>query len=225
MFHMIQQMTSKRPARRSTSRGRTEEKEEDIRRSALRLFQAHGFRKVTIREIAREACVSQVTIYNHFGNKDGLIREVVRDLMLGLREKYRARSAEDRPFPEKLQDILLGKTDLVGQYGGELVNRVLSNDPEVQAFTQRLYDREIKPIIVSFFDEGRRQGYVNPELSSEAILSYTEVLRNGLMVKPELLGISRKSVRLVRDLIKLYLYGVMGKSAAETSSEDMQERG
>jgi len=222
---MIQRSTSKRSAKWSISRGRPGEKEEDIRRAALRLFQVHGFRKVTIREIAREACVSQVTIYNHFGSKEGLTREVVRDLMLGLMEKYQALIAGDRPFPEKLQDILLLKTDTVGQYGGELVNKVLSNDPEMQEFTQRLYDREIKPMIVSFFDEGRRQGYVNPGLSSEAILSYTEILRSGLMAKPELLGGSRRSVRLVRDLMKLYLYGVMGRSAAETSWEDMQERG
>jgi AcrR family transcriptional regulator len=222
---MVHQVTSRRSAGRSGSRGRTEEKKGDIRRAALRLFQARGFRKVTIREIAREACVSQVTIYNHFGNKEGLVQEVVRDLMLGLMEEYRALIAEDRPFPEKLQSILLVKMDAVGQYGGELVNRVLSSDPAMQAFMQRLYDREIKPMIVSFLDEGRRQGHVNPGLSSEAILSYTEVLRNGLMARPELLGSSRKSVRLVRDLIKIYLYGVMDKSAAETSSEDAQERG
>ncbi len=191
----------------------------------MHLFQVHGFRKVTIREIAREAYVSQVTIYNHFGSKDGLVQEVVRDLMLGLMEKYRALIAGDRPFPEKLQHILLLKTDTVGQYGGELVNRVLSNDPEMQEFTQRLYDREIKPMIVSFFDEGRRQGYVNPELSSEAILGYTEILRSGLLAKPELLGGSRRAARLVRDLMKLYLYGVMGRPAAETRLGDMQERG
>jgi AcrR family transcriptional regulator len=222
---MVHQMASRELVNSSRSSVRTGKKEEDIRRAALRLFQAHGFRKVTIREIAREACVSQVTIYNHFGNKDGLVREVVRDLMLGLMEKYRALIAGDRPFPEKLQDILLLKTDTVGQYGGELVNRVLSRDPETQEFIQCLYDREIKPMIVGFLDEGRRQGYVNPGLSSEAILTYTEVLRNGLMAKPELLGNSRRSVRLVRDLIKIYLYGVMDKSAAETSAEDTRERG
>jgi AcrR family transcriptional regulator len=225
MFHMVHKMASRELVNLSRSSVRTEKKEEAIRRAAMRLFQTHGFRKVTIREIAREASVSQVTIYNHFGNKDGLVQEVVRDLMLGLMEKYRALIAEDRPFPEKLQDILLVKTDTVGQYGGELVNRVLSKDPEMQAFIQRLYDREIKPLIVGFLDEGRRQGYVNPGLSSEAILSYTDILRRGLMAKPELLENSRRSVRLVRDLIKLYLYGVMGKQAAETSSEDMQERG
>jgi AcrR family transcriptional regulator len=225
MFHMVQQKMSRRPAGRSSSRRRTEEKKEGIRRAALRLFQLRGFKKVTIREIAREADVSQVTIYNYFGSKEGLIRDVVRNLTLDVIERYRALMADDRSFPEKLEDILLGKTELVSQYGGEFAQRVLVNDPEMQEFVKRLYDREIKPMIIGFFDEGKRQGYVNPELSREAILSYTEIFRNGLMARPELLVGSKKPVRLVRELMTLYLYGVMGKSAPETRSGDMKERG
>jgi AcrR family transcriptional regulator len=225
MFHMVQQRMSRRPAGRSGSRRRTEEKKDGIRRVALRLFQLRGFKKVTIREIAREADVSQVTIYNYFGSKEGLIRDVVRKLTLDVIERYRALMADDRSFPEKLEDILLGKTELVSQYGGEFAQRVLVNDPEMQEFVKRLYDREIKPMIVGFFDEGKRQGYVNPELSREAILSYTEIFRNGLMARPELLVGSKKPVRLVRELMTLYLYGVMGKSAPETRSGDMKERG
>ena len=219
---MVQQRMSRRPARWSGSRRRTEEKKEGIRRAALRLFQLRGFKKVTIREIAREADVSQVTIYNYFGSKEELIRDVVRNLTLDVIEKYRALMADDRSFPNKLEDIVLGKTELVSQYGGEFVQRALSNDPEMQEFTKRLYDREIKPMIVSFFDEGKRQGHVNPELSREAILSYTEIFRNGLMARPELLAGSKKPVRLVRELMTLYLYGLMGKSAPETGSGDMQ---
>ena len=225
MFHMVQQMMSRRPAGRSGSRRRTEEKKDGIRRAALRLFQFRGFKKVTIREIAREADVSQVTIYNYFGSKEGLIRDVVRNLTLRVIERYRALMADGRSFPDRLEDILLGKTELVSQFGGEFAQKVLANDPEMQEFIKRVYDREIKPMIGGFFDEGKRQGFVNPELSREAILAYTEIFRNGLMARPELLAGSKKPARLVRELMTLYLYGVMGKTAPQIRSGDMKERG
>ena len=210
---MVQTKTRGKTPRAVGARHRTNQKKEAIRRAALRLFQMHGFKKVTIREIAREADVSPVTIYNYYGSKEGLVREVVRNVMLDAVAGFRTMIEGSRPFLEKLEDIVLGKTALVNQYRGELVQRVSSEDPETQEFIKDLYDREIQPMIVSFFNEGKRQGYVNPELSQEAILSYTELLRNGLMARPDLLGGSRKSARLVREFMTLYLYGLMGRSA------------
>lgn len=205
----------------SGSRRRTEGKKEDIRRAALRLFQLRGFKRVTIREIAREADVSQVTIYNYFGSKEDLIRDVVRNLVLNVMEEYRALLGSEQPFLEKLEGIVLGKTRLVSQYGGELVETWITNDPEMQEFFRCAYEREIMPMIVGFFDEGKRQGHVNPELSPEAILTYTEIFRNGLMAKPELLAGSDKPASLVRELMTLYFYGLMGRPASETQAQDM----
>jgi AcrR family transcriptional regulator len=213
---MIQNDVRARTPEAGRAQQRTKQKKAIIQRAALRLFQLRGFKKVTIREIAREADVSQVTIYNYFGNKEELIREVVRGVMLDTVGRYRELVEGDRPFLKKLEDVLLGKTELVSQYGGELPQRVVSDDPEMQEFIRRLYDREIKPMIVSFFDEGKRQGYVNLDLSAEAILKYTEILRSGLTANPEFLAGSKKSVRLVRDLMTLYLYGLMGKPAPKT---------
>jgi AcrR family transcriptional regulator len=222
---MVQRTRSERATGKSGSRSRTEGKKEGIRRAALRLFQLRGFKKVTIREIAREADVSQVTIYNYFGSKEGLTRDVVRNLTLDVTEEYRALMADEQSFPDKLEHILLGKMTLVGQYGGELVETLISKDPEMQEFVRRTYDREIMPMIASFFDEGRAQGFVNPELSQEAILAYTNIFRNGLMARPELLAGSEKPVRLVRELMTLYLYGLMGKSTPEPPPGDMQDEG
>lgn len=223
---MIQQPRPETRARGSGSERRTEGKKEGIRRAALRLFQLRGFKRVTIREIAREADVSQVTIYNYFGSKEDLIRDVVRNLVVNVMEEYRVLMSDELPFPEKLEGIVLGKTRLVGQYGGELLEKTwVTNDPEMQEFIRTTYEREIMPIIVGFFDEGRRRGYVNPGLSPEAILTYTEIFRNGLMAKPQLLAGSEKPASLVRELMMLYFYGLMGRSAPGALAGDKQDKG
>ena len=56
---------------------RKEQKKSNIRQAALELFKTYGFKKVSISDIAHKAGVSPVTIYNHFGSKDELVRDVV----------------------------------------------------------------------------------------------------------------------------------------------------
>src|SRR5215831_2620924 len=44
-----------------------------IRETAVRLFMERGFDRVTIAEIAREADVSEATVFNHFPTKEDLV--------------------------------------------------------------------------------------------------------------------------------------------------------
>jgi AcrR family transcriptional regulator len=44
-----------------------------IRETAVRLFMARGFDRVTVAEIAREADVSEATVFNHFPTKEDLV--------------------------------------------------------------------------------------------------------------------------------------------------------
>lgn len=42
-------------------------------------FGAHGLQQANVESIALDACVSKMTIYKHFGSKEGLFESVVRD--------------------------------------------------------------------------------------------------------------------------------------------------
>src|SRR5215472_14949900 len=46
---------------------------ESIRDTAVRLFLARGFDRVTVAEVAREADVSEATVFNHFPTKEDLL--------------------------------------------------------------------------------------------------------------------------------------------------------
>jgi AcrR family transcriptional regulator len=222
---MIQRFMPVRIPKKGGSQRRTEQTRERIRRAALQLFRTYGFKKVTIREIAREADVSQVTIYNCFGSKDGLIRDVVKCVFRDAVDKYRAIMEDGRPFMEKLEDIIMDKMEMGGQYRGEMIQRALSDDPEMLEFVSNLYDGEIKQTMLNFFEEGKRQGCLNPDLSQEAIMLYSEIFRDGLMARPNLRAESKRSLGLMRELTTLYLYGVMGKPLKQSCSIDMRERG
>jgi AcrR family transcriptional regulator len=54
------------------------EKRAAILESAKRLFTEHGFEGTSMDGVAAEAGVSKLTVYSHFGDKDTLFREAVR---------------------------------------------------------------------------------------------------------------------------------------------------
>src|ERR687894_1280182 len=50
---------------------------EQIVGAAMRVFAEKGFRRATTREVAREAGVSEGTIYNYFEDKDALLLTIL----------------------------------------------------------------------------------------------------------------------------------------------------
>ena len=49
------------------------------------------------------------------------------------------------------------------------------------------------------------------DTSGEAILVYTEIFRDGVMATPGLSADPEHNIKLLRELMYLYLYGLMGK--------------
>jgi len=190
---------------------RREQRKENIRQAALSLFKVYGFRKVSINDIAQKAGVSQVTIYNHFGSKDQLVHDIVKTVFQSYMEKYRAIIKGDKTFPEKMEIIVFEKTELVSQYQGEWMQTVILTYPEIQHFIENIWLQEVNQLMIDFFEEGKKQGYVNLELSPEALLLYFEILRKGIFASSSLVASAENNEKLMRDLIALCLYGLIGK--------------
>lgn len=189
---------------------RKEQKKESIRRAALELFQNYGFKKVSVSDIAERAGVSQVTIYNHFINKDELIRDVLQWYAMILLARYKSMIESDRPFNEKLEDIVLDKSEVVSQFHGELIRNWMQNDPAMHDFIDDLYANHVLPVAREFFEEGLRQGHVDRRFPLETIMYYIEIVRRGFFSTPEISEQAERDPSLVKGLIELMTYGLNG---------------
>ncbi len=189
---------------------RKEQKKDSIRRAALELFQTYGFRKVSINDIAQKAGVSPVTIYNHFGSKDELVREVIKNLFYRMLDKYRDIIRERIPFLEKLQAIVFDKSEIVGQFHGELTQTALSQDVEMRQFVESMWQGEVNQLLIDLFEDGRKQGYISPDISQEAILTYYEIIRQGMYNSPHIKARMEQNPKLIRELISAFTYGLNG---------------
>ncbi len=70
-------------------------------------------------------------------------------------------------FPEKLEYLVLDKAEMAREYQGEFIQAVVSSNPQIRQFVESMYQREINQRLLDFFEEGKRQGYVNPEISQD----------------------------------------------------------
>jgi AcrR family transcriptional regulator len=59
--------------------------------------------------VAKRAGVSQVTVFNHFGDKHGLIEAAVARIADAKVDEYRRALLSDGPWPERLRSIIKDK--------------------------------------------------------------------------------------------------------------------
>jgi AcrR family transcriptional regulator len=190
---------------------RMERNKERILQATLELFQVHGIKKTTTNDIAQKAGVSPATVYNHFGSKEELVRDTVRYFLAATASDFRKIFEGDLSFLGKMEQILLYKSDMLGQYQGEFMQTIISEDPEIRHIVDSEYLTKIRQMVINFYEEGKRQGYVNPELSTETIMRYMLIVRSGMAAESILSEDPGHNRKMIQELTPLFLYGIMGK--------------
>jgi len=188
------------------------DKRQKILNAAVALFsRAHDARKVSVEEIAAEARVSPTTIYNYFGTREALVVDTAKVLMREILKMSFGVLHSDLPFPQKLQAIVAGKTYLVGQYSREVLGKLLGNDKSTAIYGQQLYESEIKPLWLEFISSGKKEGYIDPSIDDEALLTYLDLLRAGISAKPELATKYQENMPLLLKVSQLMFHGFLKK--------------
>ena len=189
---------------------RTEKKKESIRRAAMELFQIRGFDKVSIGDIAREAHVSHMTIYNHFGSKEELIRDIIKKLSTDLNIKTKEIIESDKPFPEKVQLLISSRTYAALMFQSEVIKAIAKDYPALKPFLDEMREKYI-PLTDKFIEEGKKSKYINPKLSNRSIRYFLQAYRSGLFSDKEVLENIKIDEKLAHDIIYLSFYGIIEK--------------
>jgi len=177
---------------------------------------------VSLNDIARKAHVSHVTIYNHFGSKEELVRDVIKTVISRLVANSRDIIEGEKPFLEKLELIILNKAEQAGQYQGELMKIAGRDYPEMQLFVESLWQKEIDPLLNTLIEEGKKLGYIKQELSQQSIRYYFELIRNGAFANTEMIETIKIDKKLAYDLNYLFLFGLIGRTAEKLSHSPLR---
>jgi len=199
-----------------TSRGQKETKKEKIINAAVRLFSStHNFNKVSIEDIAREANVSPTTIYNNFGNRDTLIIEILKQIGISAMESYKAIVHADIPFPQKIKLIMQRKVKAAKELDLDVLEKMITQDTRLAEFAVDMNEYEPKPTLLELIEDGKRQGYIEPELSNEAIMMYLELLQTSGTAFFRILEAQHDNEKTLQDFNCVLFYGFLNKDNKE----------
>lgn len=186
---------------------RRQEKKKDIISAAFTLFSKNGIAAVKITDIAEKANVSKVSIYNFFGSKEELAQQVLFDYMDKKAVEFKTFMTSDLSFKEKLnmiqtenmkslEELTTGETD-------GLMSNELTSSPQVQQFLKAYSEANIKPLFVEFIEQGKLEGDIDIDLSTESILMYIQAISGVLS--------THLTVNQRTEIGKLMYYGLKGK--------------
>ncbi|WP_249871497.1 TetR/AcrR family transcriptional regulator [Oceanobacillus saliphilus] len=185
---------------------RRKEKKKNILVTAQSLFTAHGVKNVSVAQIAKKANVSQVTIYNYFESKHKLVHEVFIHYVDTVSKEYEALLNRNIAFPEKIKQIIFNKKESAKHIHEDFYNYFMKDYSQGINYIEELYAREIFPKLIELFNEGRKQGYMNHDISNEAILFYIQMIKEAMQRK----DVYQKLLPMTEDITKLLFYGIIG---------------
>lgn len=108
-------------AAKSASRGKSEEKAQQILDAAASLFIREGFENVSMEQIAREAGVAKQTVYSHYANKEALFTAAIECKC----EEHQLHGVdENRSVAQYLREFAQHFSDLITSREGVTMHRV-----------------------------------------------------------------------------------------------------
>jgi AcrR family transcriptional regulator len=151
--------------------------------AARRHFLAHGFRGVTMDDLAEELGMSKKTLYAAFPSKIHLLRAVLLDKFRSIEEDLDG--VMSRNSPNDLS-ALHGLLECVQRHAAEIqppfVRDIRREAPELFELVQSRRRAVIQRYFGKLFDNGRRAGIFRKDISTrvmiEILLGMTEALIN-----------------------------------------------
>jgi AcrR family transcriptional regulator len=173
-------------------------------------FFNHGFRGVTMDDLAEELGISKKTLYAYFPGKFDLLEAVLADKLTGveatLKEVTRARPDD---FPATLRSLLAGTQRELDEIKPPFVRDMRQKAPDVFKLVERRRAALIERYMGKFFVDGQRLGMVRKDVPARLIIEILLAIVQAIMnpAKMEQLGMMPKDG--YSGILKIVLEGVL----------------
>lgn len=186
---------------------RREEKKKQILHSLTDLVATRNLREIGVREIAERAGVSPASIYNFFGSKEELAKQVFYQVTEDAVGDFQQLAETDIPFKDKAKQLLELNNDNQSKLNSEGLKNFMFEDPDFRQHMEEYVATVAIPLFEKIIEQGKREGAISHGVSNRAIMLYFNAFSQ-LMGDPAF----RESmdVELRKDFSQLLMYGLFG---------------
>ncbi len=200
----------KRPKKAPTRNRKNEFGQQRIVEAARAHFFCHGFRSVTMDQLAEELGISKKTLYAHFPGKIELLEAVLADKFAGVEAKLNEIArAHPHDFSTALHELLANMQRELDEIKPPFVRDMRQKAPDVFKVIERRRAALIERFFGKLFIEGQRAGMVRKDvpakLTIEILLAIVQAIMNPL--KMEELGMTPKEG--FAGILKIILEGAL----------------
>lgn len=168
-------------------------------------------KRIRIADIAKQANVSQVTIYNYFGSKEALIHEVFITYVNKAVRDFEEYMNGGHTLKEKIEHILLLEKESYREFPPGLIKELLKEDPELSRYIDEVFKEKTIPITVRIINEGKASGEISPHISVESVLAFIQVYMNQIEAILDMAQQSGDIEAFLEGMVHMFFYGVCGK--------------
>ncbi len=187
---------------------RAQQKKDKIMAATLELLKTANSQTMRIADIAAAAGVSQVTIYNYFGSKEVLVREVYIAYIRRTITEFEAFLKAEHSLKEKIEYIIFQKKESSRTFGLQMMKQVWLEDPELAKFIQGEYMAKGIPLVIKLIEDGKKTGEISGKISTSSIMMYMQMMANQAETMIAYAEQHGNMETVIEEMVHLFFYGV-----------------
>jgi AcrR family transcriptional regulator len=173
-------------------------------------FLSHGFRSVTMDDLANELGISKKTLYAHFPGKIDLLEAVLANKFAAVESRLkRVTRLHPHDFSKTLHELLAGAQDELAEIKPPFIRDIRQKAPQVFKVIERRRAALIERYFGKLFVEGQRAGMVRKDVSAKLMIEILLAMVQSIMnpAKMEELGMMPKDG--FAGILKIVLEGAL----------------
>ncbi|MHB9056093.1 MAG: TetR/AcrR family transcriptional regulator [Paludibacteraceae bacterium] len=183
-------------------------KKENITGTAEFLFLKHGFKKVSVEEICKNAGVSRKTFYIYFKNKEDLVLFLLKEISAdGFKLYYEIINDASLSFAEKLEKTTLAKLELSKRWTLEFFTDLMQfENSELVNFYNEMVKQSFS-LMYNFLKSAQEKSEIDSSLNLHYIMW---VLQKQIehMNEPELLNMFPTIEEMIKQMTQVFVNGI-----------------
>jgi AcrR family transcriptional regulator len=186
---------------------------------AFKLFSQNSFKAVTVRDIIKEANLSNGSFYYHFINKERIFKEIIHVFLFGISNRINATSQEDtlaQYIQKRLVRLEEGYSELEKIVGEDLIefdiysltSEAVRHFPELREEAMKHQLLEIQGWM-NVIDNAKKQGEIESDMDNEIIAKLFVYVQDGDNLNRFIFNVNHKQMVRRLDLLWKNIYNTL----------------